>query len=193
MAKDSKPRVFQDGRDMLLNVIVVVVLMLVGVGATGLCTYNPGRPEQGPVQEVDARTFLSLESRAVGFPVRYPEMPDGWVTNSARRTMINQQPAPVVGWVSPDGGFLQLTQTGASLEDAIAAQDNHDRPDERTENVAGREVRVLHSNDQKVRDIWALDAGDVRMVLTGAGTDDEFRELIAAALAAAPIDPNENQ
>nr|WP_284523065.1 DUF4245 domain-containing protein [Corynebacterium aquatimens] len=120
-------------------------------------------------------------------------MPDGWVTNSARRTMINQQPAPVVGWVSPDGGFLQLTQTGASLEDAIAAQDNHDRPDERTENVAGREVRVLHSNDQKVRDIWALDAGDVRMVLTGAGTDDEFRELIAAALAAAPIDPNENQ
>nr|WP_284523066.1 DUF4245 domain-containing protein [Corynebacterium aquatimens] len=72
MAKDSKPRVFQDGRDMLLNVIVVVVLMLVGVGATGLCTYNPGRPEQGPVQEVDARTFLSLESRAVGFPCATP-------------------------------------------------------------------------------------------------------------------------
>ncbi|MCP1387756.1 DUF4245 domain-containing protein [Corynebacterium sp. TA-R-1] len=193
MAKDSKPRVFQDGRDMMLNVAVVVVLMLVGVGATGLCTYNPGRPEQGPVQEVDARTFLSLESRAVNFPVRYPDMPEGWVTNSARRTMIGGQPAPIVGWISPDGGYLQLTQTGADLDEAIAGQDNHPRPNERTETVAGSEVRVLHSDEQGVRDLWALDGGDVRLVLTGAGTDEEFRELIAAVLAAQPIDPDENQ
>lgn len=188
VAQNSKPRVFQDGRDMFFNVAVVVVLMLIGVGATGLCTYNPGRPEQGPVQEVDARTFLELEARAVDFPVRYPQMPDGWVANSARRSMVDQQPAPVVGWVTPDGGFLQLTQTGAELETAIEAQDSQRRPHESAEEIEGVTVRVLRGDDSDVRPIWAVDAGDARWILTGAGTDDEFRAVVAAALAADPID-----
>lgn len=177
---------------MFINVVIIVVMMLIGVGATGLCTYNPGRPENGPVQEVDARTFLGLESRATNFPIRYPDMPEGWVTNSARRTMIDQQPAPVVGWVTPDGGFLQITQTGADMETAIAAQDSALRPNERTETVAGREVKVLTSDDAAVRPLWAVDTGDARLVVTGAGTDEEFETLIAAALSATPIDPNEN-
>lgn len=172
---------------MLINVALIVVLMLVGVGATGLCTYNPGRPEQGPVQEVDAGTFLSLEARATNFPVRYPQMPEGWVTNSARRSMIDQQPAPVVGWVTPDGGFLQMTQTGATLDDAVAAQDTKPRPEERVETIDGREVRVFSSPDSDVRDLWAVDAGDARFVFTGAGTPEEFHALIATALQTEPI------
>ncbi len=178
---------------MFFNVAVVVVLMLIGVGATGLCTYNPGRPEQGPVQEVDARTFLELEARAVDFPVRYPELPEGWVTNSARRSMVDQEPAPVVGWVTPDGGFLQLTQTGAELDAAIAAEDSQPRPIESSEVVEGVTARVLRSDAADVRPIWAVDAGDARLVLTGAGTDDEFRALVAATLAADPIDADANQ
>lgn len=175
---------------MLINVALIVVLMLVGVGATGLCTYNPGRPEQGPVQEVDAATFLGLEARATDFPVRYPEMPEGWVTNSARRSLIDQKPAPVVGWVTPDGGFLQMTQTGAPLESAVAAQDTTPRPEERVETIDGREVHVLSSPDNDVRDLWAVDAGNARFVLTGAGTAEEFRALIATALATEPIAVN---
>ncbi|MEH0146999.1 DUF4245 domain-containing protein [Corynebacterium sp. Q4381] len=190
MADKGKPRVFQDGRDMFINVVIIVVMMLIGVGATGLCTYNPGRPENGPVQEVDARTFLGLESRATNFPIRYPDTPEGWVANSARRTMIDQQPAPVVGWVTADGGFLQMTQTGADIETAIAAQDSALRPNEQTTTIDGREVRVLSADDPAVRPLWAVDAGDARLVVTGAGTEDEFVTLISAALQAAPIDPN---
>lgn len=172
---------------MLLNVIIIVIMMVVGVGATGLCTYNPGRPENGPVQEVDAETFLSMESRATNFPVRFPQMPEGWVTNSARRTMIDQQPAPVVGWVTPDGGFLQMTQTGADLDTAIAAQDNKARPNESTMLIDATEVRILSSEESDVRALWAVDAGDARLVFTGAGTDAEFEQLISTALATAPI------
>ena len=175
---------------MFINVVIIVVMMLIGVGATGLCTYNPGRPENGPVQEVDARTFLGLESRATNFPIRYPDTPEGWVANSARRTMIDQQPAPVVGWVTADGGFLQMTQTGADIETAIAAQDSALRPNEQTTTIDGREVRVLSADDPAVRPLWAVDAGDARFVVTGAGTEDEFVTLISAALQAAPIDPN---
>lgn len=172
---------------MFLNVVIVVVLMLVGVGATGLCSYNPGGPESGPVHEVDAETFLNMEARAVDFPVRYPRMPEGWVTNSARRSMIDGQPAPVVGWVTPDQGYLQLTQTSADADTAVAGHDEKQRPEERTETIDGTEARVLHSGDKEVRDLWVVNTGDTRLLITGAGTDDEFRELISTALRTTPI------
>ena len=187
MATDKKPRIFQDGRDIAINAALIVVLMLVAVGATGLCSFNPGAPEQGPVQEVDAETFLDLESRAVDFPVRYPAMPEGWITNSARRSMLAGQPAPVVGWVTPDRGFIQLTQTGLDAEAAIENADSKPRTLDRTVDVDGHPVEVFTSGEQDVRDLWVVDAGDARFVLTGAGEDREFEELIATALATAPI------
>lgn len=189
MASDKKPRIFQDGRDIAINAVLIVVLMVVAVGATGLCTFNPGAPEQGPVQEVDAKTFLDLESRAVDFPVRYPEMPQGWITNSARRSMLGGQPAPVVGWVTPDRGFIQFTQTGVGAQEAVDGADSKQRTLERTTDIDGRNVEVYTSADNDVRDLWVVDAGDARFVLTGAGEDREFEELISTALATPPIQP----
>lgn len=172
---------------MAVNVAIIVVAMLAVVGFTGLCSFNPGTPENGPVQTVDAETFLGLEARAVDFPVRYPQMPEGWTPNSARRSMIADAPAPVVGWVTPAGGYIQLTQTGASLDDAISGLDSHPRERDRTDSVTGVEVSIFTSAEKDVRNVWAVDAGDARLLVTGAGTDEEHREVIAAALAAAPI------
>ena len=187
----NNTRIFEDGRNIALNMVLIVVIMLVAVGATGLCTFNPGKPEQGPVQEVDAATFLDLESRAVDFPVVYPQAPEGWVTNSARRSMIAQTPAPVVGWVTADGGFLQLTQTGAPLADAVQQADSRPRELARTEHIDGTEVQIYTSESADVRDLWAVDAGEARFLVTGAGTAEEFRALIAAALKATPINPQD--
>ncbi len=176
---------------MMLNVAIIIVTMLVVVGFTGLCSFSPGKPEKGPVQEVDAKAFLDLEARAVSFPVRYPQMPEGWTTNSARRSMIDNTPAPVVGWVTPDQGYIQLTQTGAPLDDAVRGLDSHQRSFTRSEDVKGTEAeaKVFHSDDKDVRDVWAVDAGDARLLVTGAGTDDEHRDVIEAALATPPISP----
>lgn len=190
VANDKKPRIFQDGRDMAINAVLIVVLMLVAVGATGLCSFNPGAPEQGPVQEVDAESFVDLEARAVDFPVRYPQMPEGWITNSARRTVIAGGPAPVIGWVTPDRGYLQLTQTGADKDTALDSAGGDTRIHERTERIDDTDVDVYTSDDRDVRDLWVVDAGDARFLVTGAGSNDEFKELIAAALKATPVDPN---
>lgn len=168
---------------MLINAVLIAVLMIVAVGATGLCTYNPGAPEQGPVQEVDAETFLGLEARAVDFPVRYPLMPEGWITNSARRTMVDGSPAPTVGWITPDGGFLQLTQTGA----ASSSIDLDGRELSRTVDVDGVEAKIYSKQDE--RDIWIVDGGDTRLELTGAGDDREFTQLISQTLKTQPITP----
>ena len=187
VASNQKPRIFQDGRDIAINSVLIIVLMVVAVGATGLCSFNPGAPEQGPVQEVDAKTFLDLEARGVDFAVRYPEMPEGWVTNSARRTMLGGQPAPTVGWVTPDRGFIQLTQTGVDAKEAAEGADGKPRTLDRTEDIDGHSVEVYTSDDKDVRDLWVVDAGDARLVLTGAGEASEFEELISTALATAPI------
>ncbi|MGV0342930.1 DUF4245 domain-containing protein [Corynebacterium lehmanniae] len=187
MASNKKPRIFQDGRDIAINSVLIIVLMVVAVGATGLCSFNPGAPEQGPVQEVDAETFLDLEARGVDFPVRYPEMPEGWVTNSARRSMLGGQPAPTVGWITPDRGFIQLTQTGVDAEEAAKGADEEPRTLDRSEEIDGRSVEIYTSEEKDVRDLWVVDAGDARLVLTGAGEASEFEELISTALATAPI------
>lgn len=189
VANDKKPRIFQNGRDMAINAVLIVVLMLVAVGATGLCSFNPGAPESGPVQEVDAKAFLDLEARAVNYPVRYPQMPEGWTTNSARRSMLAGNSAPVVGWVTPNRGYLQLTQTGVDKDAALQASNADNRMLDRTVRIDDTDVEVYTSDEREVRDLWIVDAGDARFVVTGAGSTDEFEELISAALKATPITP----
>ena len=55
---------------------------------------------------------------------------------------------------------------------------------------AHRDVCVAIAIDtasDDVRDLWAVDAGQSRFLVTGAGTEEEFRALIEAALTAAPL------
>lgn len=183
----EKPRIFQDSRDISINVVVIVVLMLLAVGFTGMCSFNPGRPENGPVQEVDGQTFLGMEARAVDFAVRYPELPEGWVNNSARRTTLSGTPAPVMGWVTPGEGFLQATQTGVDEDTALKEIDASPRTLTRTEDVAGHEAKIYSSDYSDVRDVWFVDLGDERLLITGAAEDGEFRELIEKFAATQPL------
>lgn len=169
---------------MGISMSIIVVLMILIILPTGLCTYNPGAPESGPVQEVDAEAFLDLEARAASFPLVMPEDPEGWITNSARRTQVAGQPATVVGWVTDQEGYLQLTQTDVELAEAVRGIDQDPRELERTETVAGREVQVYASEEGDVRDLWVADTGETRLLITGSAAVEDFRELMAAALTA---------
>lgn len=172
---------------MMLSLGIIIIAMIVVVGTTGLCSYEPGAPESGPVREVDAESFMSMEARATNFPVRLPENPEGWMTNSARRSMIDGTQAPVVGWVTADRGYIALTQTMLPLDDAVKNIDSDFRELSRTEDIAGQEVRIYHSDESDVRDLWAVDMGDVRLLFTGAGSQEEFRTIIAATINSAPL------
>jgi len=172
---------------MFLSLALIVVLMVVSVGATGLCTYEPGAPEGGPVREVDAHTFMGMEARASQFPVYLPADPEGWTPNSARRSYLNQTPAPVVGWVTADGGYIQMTQTDQPLDDAVKGIDDDPRQHDRTVDVAGQPVEVYHSDESDVRDLYAVDLGETRILYTGAASDEEFREIIEATVTSEPL------
>lgn len=71
---------------MVLSLGLMLIIIFVVVGTTGLCSFNPGDPKQGKVTTVvDDATFLTMEAQQAGYPVRIPELPDGWTPNSAKR------------------------------------------------------------------------------------------------------------
>ncbi|WP_262485234.1 DUF4245 domain-containing protein [Corynebacterium poyangense] len=183
----EKPSIFQDGRDMVLSLAAVGVVMVASVAFTGLCSFNPDTPEQGPVQAVDDKTTLELESRSLNFPIRYVAPPDGWIPNSVRRSSIAGFPAPVVGWVTAQQGYIQLTQTGVDLPTATERFDGNLREPEASRTIGGREVRILRAKDDDIDDLWAVDLGDVRLLFSGRASDDEFRQIITQAFASAPF------
>ena len=188
MAGEDKPKIFENGRDMMLSLGVIVVGMVAVVGATGLCTINPETSDLSAVREVDGAEFLGLEARTPhGAGIRVPDVPQDWVANSARRAAITQEPASVVGWVTPGEAYLSSWQTQVSLDDAISRFDEHFREETETINIDGQDVTVASSAENNVRDIWAFDLQDERVVLTGTAPDDDFHELVRAFLAVEPV------
>ncbi|WP_211256945.1 DUF4245 domain-containing protein [Corynebacterium lowii] len=183
----EKPRIFQDGRDMTLSLVAIVAMMVVGVGATGLCSFEPGNPENGPVPTADASAFLRMEATSAAFPVRLPEVPEGWIANSARRSSLGGQPVPVVGYITDHEGYLQLTQTGEPVAEAVRGYDEDLRERDRSVEVEGIPIEVYTSTDREVRDLWVADLGDARLLLSGAATEEEFLALIEATAKAQPL------
>lgn len=189
MAGGDKPKIFENGRDMMLSLGVIVVGMLAVVGGTGLCTINPETSDLSAVREVDGEAFLDLEARAAqGAAIRIPDVPEDWVANSARRASVAQSPSSVVGWITPQEGYLSSWQTQVSLDDALAGFDEHFREEIETINIDGQDVIVASTEERSVRDVWAFDMEDERVLLSGTASEEEFTELVRAFLAVAPVE-----
>nr|WP_255520485.1 DUF4245 domain-containing protein [Corynebacterium meridianum] len=184
---ENKPRIFQDSRDMVMSLLVIVVIMALVVTFTGMCSLRKDPVENGPVREVDAQSFLDLQARAVTFPVRLPDSPEGWVANSARRHPVNNTPAPLIGWVTAERGYLQLLQTDQPAEDAVEQMDAHPREVNGTREVDGREFTVWTPFEDTADTVWTTTLSDVTLVFAGTADEQEFNQLIHNTLAAEPI------
>lgn len=184
---EEKPRIFQSGRDITYSLVAIVIVMALSVGFTGMCTFGKNTAEFAEVHKVDAATFFSLEARAMPFPVRLPEAPAEWITNSARRGAVDGQPAPVVGWVIAKTGYIQMTQTAAPLATVMDSYDAELRELTRTYQIEGHDVQVYTSEERGVRDVRVIDLGDARVLFEGAATDAEFDDIITRTLHTDPI------
>ncbi|MCU9519210.1 DUF4245 domain-containing protein [Corynebacterium sp. ES2794-CONJ1] len=184
---EEKPRIYQSGRDITLSLGAILIVMVVAVAPTGMCSTTVGAPEFGPVKEVDARAFLSLESRAMPYPLRLPQAPQDWVANSARRSSIDGQPATVVGWVVAESGYIKMTQTGLPADIAIAEYDNNPRELVARYQIQGTPVKLYESPDKGVRAVRLIDLGNVRILFSGAANDQEFDTIIAGTILTDPV------
>ena len=182
----QKPRAFQSTKDIVLSLVVLLVAMFLTVGFTGLCSFDPGEADRsGPVQEVDAASVLQMDARSLDIPIRNPEMPEGWVPNSARRVMVGGEPSSLVGWVVNGENYISLTQTGADFKVATQPDDSL-REETDTETTGDVEWHIFTGED--ARPLWVADLGDVRLAIETMASQEQTRTAAEKIAATEPID-----
>lgn len=187
VAKEEKPRIFQGGMDMLLSLGVILIMMFAVVGVTGLCTINPEVKDNPAIKRVDARPFLELEARSTSAPLRMPQEPEGWMANMARRSNLGGSPAAVIGWVTDSDTFIHVAQTTLEYDKAVSGFDPHYREPGPKVPVANTEMEFFSGQSKDVKDFWAADLGDIRVLVSGTASEDDTKKIITALSEARPL------
>jgi hypothetical protein len=198
--RPAKSRLLQDGRDMFWSMAPLVLACIVLAGVLGMCSFQAGGPGPGPAPSYDAPAALRADAEALKIPIRVPQLPDGWQSNSGSRKGIDggrtdpvsrQQVRAVsstVGFLAPSGMWVSLTQSNAD-EDKLVSSINNDVYPTGVQDVGGVRWVVYQGDEQEP--VWTTrvssPAGATQLALTGAATTDEFRTLAAAAQSAAPL------
>lgn len=187
---------------MFWSIAPLVLACIVLAGVAGTCSFSPGGRSAGPVPSYDAVAALNADARTLGFPVRLPDLPEGWQSNSGSRGSIadgrsdsaGQRLRAVisrVGYLSPTGMYLSLTQSNAD-ETALVAAVHPGLHPTGTEDVDGTAWVVYQGDDQPV---WTTrlttGAGAAQLAITGAGSVEQFRTLAAATQSQAPLPSTE--
>ncbi len=195
--KEQKPRLLQDGRDMFWSLAPLVIACIVLAGLVGMCSFQPTGPKSGPPPSYDAAAALHADAAQLGFPVRMPQLPDGWHPNSGRRGAIDAARTSTVGYLTPSGMYLSLTQSNAdeqqlvdSIESDIESDVESDVVATGAENVDGVSW-VVYQGGEKTQPLWTTrlngPTGPAQIAITGAASPDEFRTLAAATQSQPPL------
>ncbi len=98
VARPPKPRLLQDGRDMFWSIGPLVLACVLLAGAARHVFVRTDGPRPGPAPDYDAAAALQADADALAIPIRVPELPPGWHSNSGRRKGIeNGRTDPVSG------------------------------------------------------------------------------------------------
>lgn len=190
---------------MFWSIAPLVLACIVLAGVLGMCSFQASGPGAGPTPSYDAPAALQADADALDIPIRVPQLPEGWQSNSGSRKGIEAgrtDPAtnrPVravsstVGYLAPSGMYVSLTQSNAD-EAKLVASINTDTHPVGVEDVAGVTWVVYEGgdgDDQPAEPVWttrlAGPTGPAQIAITGAGSDDDFRTLAAATQTAAPL------
>ncbi|HEX2132518.1 MAG TPA: DUF4245 domain-containing protein [Actinophytocola sp.] len=178
-------------RDMIGAVLVLLVIVGVLATVTRSCSFDPGGPNVGPenAPTVDVSAHLDDAARSVAFTVRQPETPEGWRANSSSTAAVGTGAAADVvvrvGWVTPGGRYVQLSQSGGTAADVLATETGESGAATGTVDAGGVTWNVHSSRRDEVAWVTTLD-GTVTLI-TGSATEDEFRALAEAVTEAPPV------
>ncbi|EFG75078.1 hypothetical protein HMPREF0591_5016 [Mycobacterium parascrofulaceum ATCC BAA-614] len=204
VARPAKPRLLQDGRDMFWSLIPLVLACIVLAGLVGMCSFAPGS-HRGAVPTYDAPAALRADAATLGFPIRLPKLPAGWQANSGGRGGIQggrvdpstgqrlNAATSVVGYLSPTGMYLSLTQSNAD-EDKLVGSIHSSAYPAGTVDVAGTTWVVYNGSGQsgaEAEPVWTTrltgPTGATQIAITGAGSADQFRTLASATQSQPPL------
>lgn len=181
-------------RDMLLSMVVLAVGVLILAAISQGFSFSPGGPSTNTsnLQPVDVSGELQAAVGQAKFPLREPRLPAGWRANSDSVDAIGgngTDQAVRIGWISPGGRYLQLSQSNATALDLVrsAAGLGTDVPVASTGTVTVNGTQWTVYPGIRSESSWVVDLGPVRLFITGNGTTDEFHTLAVAALNGRPV------
>ncbi|KRE29159.1 hypothetical protein ASG82_26330 [Mycobacterium sp. Soil538] len=205
VARPAKARLLQDGRDMFWSIGPLVVACVILAGVLGMCSFAPTGPGPGPAPDYDAPAALRADADALEIPIRVPQLPPDWRANSGSRNGIDggrtdpvtgrpvRAVASVVGYLTPSGMYLSLTQSNAD-EDKLVASFGPDLVPTGTEDVDGVRWIVYRGGERDgkaAEPVWTAQVrgptGPAQLALTGAAGTDEYRTLAAATQSQSPL------
>lgn len=178
-------------KDMLgaLLVLIPIALLVVGVGQS--CSFAPTGPEfdPGAGPTVDAPARLGEFARVSTFGLRVPDVP--WRANSTDRGPVEGGGTAVrVGYLTEQGRYLRLVQSDASEEALLSTEGGRGATAEGVTPAAGRSWVTYRGTDGEPFRIATLPGSPtVRLLITGSGTDVEFRALAEATVRARVLPP----
>lgn len=187
---EKKPRILQNGQDMAWSLIPLVVACLIIAGIATQCSFSPGGPKQGPIPSFNAEEALKYDSRELGFPIRQPEIPEGWTPNSGSRSIVSGDgggDSSNIGLITEAGRYIQLTQSNATEEALVPFIAGEPRYATGTEQIGDHTWDVFGGDG--VEAIWASDFGDTRILITGPAPAADFTTLATAVGAVEPLQP----
>ena len=174
---------------MFWSLAPLVLACIVLAGLVGMCSFQASGPPSGPPPAYDAAGALRADAAQLGFPVRLPQLPDGWHANSGRRGAIGDTRTSTVGYLAPTGMYVSLTQSNADEPKLIASFGNDLYPTG-AQNINGV-TWVVYQGGEGTRPVWTTHlggpTGPAQIAITGAAGPDEFRTLAAATQSQAPL------
>lgn len=188
IVSDKKPRILQNGQDAAWSLIPLVLACLVIAGIASQCSFNPGGPKPGPIPTFDAEAAFKYDSRELGFPIRQPEIPEGWTPNSGSRSIVSGDgggDSSNIGFITDAGRYIQLTQSDATVETLVPFIAGEPRIQSGVEQVGGRAWDVFDDGDSEA--IWVSDFGDARVLITGPAPAESFTQLATAVGGVEPM------
>lgn len=187
--RPAKARLLQDGRDMFWSMAPLVVACILLAGLVGMCSFQPFGPGRGNIPSFDAAAALRADATDIGFPVRLPQLPPGWHPNSGSRGTVGAARTATVGYLTPGGMYLSLTQSNADEPQLVASIHNDVYPSG-AQDVNGVSW-VVYAGPDKTEPVWTtrLDGptGATQIAITGAGSPADFRTLAASTQSQPPL------
>jgi Protein of unknown function (DUF4245) len=186
---------------MFWSIAPLILACIVLAGVLGMCSFQALGPGTGPAPQYDAPAALQADADALKIPIRLPNLPDGWQSNSGSRNGIDGgrtdpasgQPtravSSTVGYLAPSGMYLGLTQSNAD-EDKLVGSISTDLYPTGTVDVDGVKWVVYEGGD-KPEPVWTTrltgPSGQAQVAIKGGAGTDEYRTLAAATQNASPL------
>lgn len=183
-------------RDLIWACLILVPVALLIFSVGGSCSFSPGSPAEDAASAptVDAPARIAEYARGSTFPLRLPDVPFR-ASSTDRGPVEGGGTAVRIGFVTPDADFLSLVQTDGSVEGVLATESGSagrgDGPPTMrgTVQAGGLTWEVYGAEGGEPFRIATLPGRlEVRVLVTGSASEDQFRTL-AEALTTARVFP----